>query len=138
MIGPGGVSDQLGRTSSAYKPSVATVFGYLQRVNLVDELFAIAATLRAADIPYALCGGVAVTVHGATRSTKDIDILVDASDVPQILELVRPLGYTFAALPMTFDGASAKERHVQRDEARRRQTPHLGSDSGDRSVRRVA
>ena len=28
--------------------------------------------------------------------------------------LVRPLGYVFAALPMTFDRGTPKERHVQR------------------------
>lgn len=45
-------------------------------MNLVDELHAIAAALTEAGIPYAVCGGVAVTMHGATRSTKDIDVLL--------------------------------------------------------------
>lgn len=31
--------------------------------------------LMRAQIRYALCGGVAVTIHGATQSTKDIDML---------------------------------------------------------------
>ena len=83
-------------------------------VNLVDELHAIGRTLRAAGIEYAVCGGIAVTIHGATRTTKDIDLLVARADVPRILELVRPLGYLFAALPMTFDEGTPKERHVQR------------------------
>jgi hypothetical protein len=43
-------------------------------VNIVDELHAIAAALRGAGIPYAVCGGIAVTAYGATRSTKDIDV----------------------------------------------------------------
>jgi hypothetical protein len=55
-----------------------------------------------------------VTIHGATRSTKDIDILVAPADVAAVLETVRPLGYTFAALPMTFDEGTDRERHVQR------------------------
>jgi hypothetical protein len=83
-------------------------------VNLVDELHAIAAVLRDHGIPYAVCGGVAVTIHGATRSTKDIDLLVHRDDVHRILEAVRPLGYAYAALPMTFDAGTEKERHVQR------------------------
>jgi hypothetical protein len=83
-------------------------------VNLVDDLHAIAATLRSAGIAYAVCGGVAVTIHGATRTTKDIDILVRRQDIPRILDLVRPLGYVFAALPMTFDANTPRERHVQR------------------------
>jgi hypothetical protein len=83
-------------------------------VNLVDELHAIAAALRAAGITYAVCGGVAVTIHGATRSTKDIDLLVARDDVPRILNVIRPLGFAFVALPMTFDAGTPCERHVQR------------------------
>jgi hypothetical protein len=45
-------------------------------VNLVTELHAVCATLVRAQIRYAICGGVAATIHGATRSTKDIDILI--------------------------------------------------------------
>jgi hypothetical protein len=46
--------------------------------------------------------------------TKDIDLLVAATDVAQALELLRPLGYVFAALPLTFEAGTARERHVQR------------------------
>jgi hypothetical protein len=83
-------------------------------VDLVAELFAVARALREAGIEYAICGGVAVTIHGATRTTKDIDLLVRPDDVARVLEIVRPLGYAFAALPMTFDAGTARERHVQR------------------------
>lgn len=86
----------------------------LCRMNLVDELHAIATALAAAEIPYAVCGGIAVTVYGATRSTKDLDILVRSADIPRALEAVRPLGYLFAALPMIFEEGTARERHVQR------------------------
>lgn len=83
-------------------------------MNLVDELYAITAALQAAGIRYAVCGGVAVTIYGATRSTKDIDILVMPADVPRALDAVRPLGYVFAAIPMTFGAGTHAERHVQR------------------------
>jgi hypothetical protein len=83
-------------------------------VNLVDELHSVAAALEGEGIPYAVCGGIAVTIHGATRTTKDIDLLVKRGDVARILDLLRPLGYRFAALPMTFDAGTPRERHVQR------------------------
>jgi hypothetical protein len=83
-------------------------------MNLVDELHSIAAALAAAGVTYAICGGVAVTIHGATRSTKDIDLLVMPGDVSRALEAVRPLGYVFAAIPMTFGAGTERERHVQR------------------------
>ena len=83
-------------------------------MNLVDELHAIAAALRSAGVRYAVCGGVAVSAHGAPRSTKDIDIIVAAEDLQLALDAVRPLGYAFLALPMTFDAGTERERNVQR------------------------
>jgi hypothetical protein len=83
-------------------------------MNLVDELHAIAAALRSAGVRYAVCGGVAVSAHGAPRSTKDIDIIVTPEDLPRALDAVRPLGYVFLALPMTFDRGREHERNVQR------------------------
>jgi hypothetical protein len=51
-------------------------------MNIVDELFAIASALAAAKIRYAVCGGIAVTIHGSVRTTKDIDLLVDRAELP--------------------------------------------------------
>ena len=83
-------------------------------MNIVDELHAIAAALRAAGIPYAVCGGIAVTAYGATRSTKDIDVAIFRDDLTAVLAAVAPLGYTIPAGPMTFAEGTAQERHVQR------------------------
>jgi len=83
-------------------------------VNLVDELYAITAALRAAQIPYAICGGIAVTAWGATRSTKDIDVVIAREHLPAALAAVAPLGYAIPAGPMTFGAGTAQERHVQR------------------------
>jgi hypothetical protein len=83
-------------------------------VNLVSELHTVAAALVRAGIRHAICGGVAVTIHGATRSTKDIDILIAPADVEKALDVVRAIGYRFAALPLVFDEGTARERHVQR------------------------
>lgn len=83
-------------------------------MDLVEELHRIAAALAKNDIRYAVCGGLAVTIHGAPRTTRDIDLVVDGSQIEEVLEAVRPLGYRFAAAPMVFDRATAKERRVQR------------------------
>ncbi len=88
--------------------------GYDPRVNLVDELWTVAHVLQDAGVAYAVCGGIAVTIHGAVRTTKDLDLLIAPADTARVMELVRPCGYRFAALPMTFDAGTPKERHVQR------------------------
>lgn len=82
--------------------------------NLVDELFAIASALDAAGIEYAVCGGIAVTLHGWVRATDDIDLLVRPEDVARVLQAVRPLGFDMPAQPMTFGAGTEAERHVQR------------------------
>ena len=83
-------------------------------MNIVDELHAIAAALRAVEIPYAVCGGIAVTAHGATRSTKDIDVAIAREHLTAALAAIAPLGYNIPAAPMTFGAGTAQERHVQR------------------------
>jgi hypothetical protein len=83
-------------------------------VNIVDELHAVTAALAATGIPYAVCGGIAVTAYGATRSTKDIDIAVAREHLAAALAAVAPLGYNIPAAPMTFSAGTPNERHVQR------------------------
>ena len=82
-------------------------------MNIVDELHGIAAALRAASIPYAVCGGIAVTAYGATRSTKDIDIVIGREHLAAALAAVAPLGYTIPSGLMVFGEGTPKERHVQ-------------------------
>lgn len=83
-------------------------------MNIVDELRAITTALRAAGIPYAVCGGIAVTAHGAPRMTKDIDIAVAREHLGASLAAVAALGYNIPAAPMTFGAGTAQERYVQR------------------------
>lgn len=83
-------------------------------MNIVDELHAIAAALHRARVPYAVCGGIAVTVYGAPRATKDIDIAITREHLSTVLAAVAPLGYNIPAAPMTFGAGTPQERHVQR------------------------
>ena len=83
-------------------------------MDLVDALLAATAALREADVAHGVCGGIAVTLRGATRSTGDIDLLVPPAEVPAAMDALRPLGWTYAALPMTFGAGTSLERRVQR------------------------
>ena len=40
----------------------------------------IALRLRALGVPFALVGGLAVSIHGEARFTRDIDLLIRAED----------------------------------------------------------
>jgi len=41
-------------------------------MDLYEELFALTKALDAGRLSYALCGGLAVAIHGAPRFTKDV------------------------------------------------------------------
>jgi hypothetical protein len=71
-------------------------------LDLEEELGALIDELHAANVEYALCGGLALAVHGAPRATIDIDLLVPPQDVSRVREVAAVRGFRFAALPMNF------------------------------------
>jgi hypothetical protein len=42
--------------------------------NLFEEFRAVVGILSAARIPYAICGGIAMSIHAHPRATIDIDL----------------------------------------------------------------
>lgn len=71
-------------------------------MDLQVEFSRIIHALEAAGLSYAVCGGLAVAIHGAPRATKDIDLLVLEDELEAILQTLEPLGFRFKARPMTF------------------------------------
>jgi hypothetical protein len=69
---------------------------------------------RRARVDFAICGGIAVTIHGAPRFTKDIDLLVPDAHLEAALDVARQCGFDLEAASMTFDRGLAAERHVHR------------------------
>ena len=83
-------------------------------MRLYEELVRIVDALHAADVPFAICGGLAVAIHGYVRATKDIDLLVPGSSVDAAKAAVKPLGFFLPAEPMTFDAGTPRARRVHR------------------------
>ena len=71
-------------------------------VGLYEELEALAAALDAARVDYALCGALALAVHGHPRATRDIDVVIRPEDLPNARTVARSCGFTLDALPMSF------------------------------------
>ncbi len=71
-------------------------------LDLERELDSVLRALSERKIEYALCGGLAVGIHGYPRATIDIDLLVRAESEDAVYEAVAPLGFTFKANPMNF------------------------------------
>jgi Nucleotidyl transferase AbiEii toxin, Type IV TA system len=62
-------------------------------MNLTDEFTALIVGFQAANIDFAVCGGLAMSLHGFPRYTKDLDFLVQPADLPRILEITQKCGY---------------------------------------------
>lgn len=85
--------------------------------DLEDELARLRDRLHDSAIEYALCGGLAVGIHGYPRATVDIDILILPADEPRVEAAARELGYAFKAAPMSFAGGSTEIRRITKIDA---------------------
>src|ERR1022692_736394 len=62
-------------------------------MNLTDEFTAMVVGLQTANIEFAVCGAMAMGMHGFPRFTKDIDFLVQEQDLPAILDIATKRGF---------------------------------------------
>lgn len=82
--------------------------------SIHEELRLLTARLHAEDIPYALCGALALAVHGYPRATLDIDLLAMAGNGDRICECARLMGFTLEAAPMVLAGGTVRIRRLSK------------------------
>jgi hypothetical protein len=83
-------------------------------LDLTQELEALVATLTTDGIEFAICGGIAMAIHGVPRFTKDIDLLVPKASIETALSAAAKCGFKLPAGPMTFDVGTPRERAIRR------------------------
>ncbi len=71
--------------------------------DIFEETKALLLDLEASHVEYALCGALALAVHGVSRNTSDIDVLVITSSVAAAIEVTKRRGFIFGAAPMGFN-----------------------------------
>ena len=71
-------------------------------IEPVGELKRLTAALHSQSVPYALCGGLAVGVHGYIRATRDVDLLVLTSDLGAVKRIASEQGYLDSAGKIAF------------------------------------
>jgi hypothetical protein len=86
-------------------------------LDLESELDLLLATLSRAKIQYAVCGGLAMAIHGKPRATIDIDVLIRPEDEECVYAAVEPLGFRIKAKPMNFAGGTMQIRRVTKIDA---------------------
>ena len=83
-------------------------------MDIHHELAGLVDALDKNGIDYAVCGGIAVALHGYSRFTKDIDLLVREEDVDAIKTIASKLGFLEDAGAIAFDKGAPNERVVHR------------------------
>jgi hypothetical protein len=90
-------------------------------LDLYDEFANLIDALEAAGIEYAVCGGLAMAIHGFPRATIDVGLVVPPSAAERVLACARGLDYAMPAGPMSFAGGAVEIRRVTK----------IDADSGD-------
>lgn len=83
-------------------------------MDLIREFGELIDALNSAGVEYAVCGGVAVTIHGYVRTTKDIDVLIRREDVDRAVQLAGQIGFLDDSGSLSFDAGTHRERTVRR------------------------
>ena len=74
--------------------------------DLYAEFKAVIEAFNAAGIPYAVCGGLAYSIHVEVRATIDMDFLIGAPELPRCQQLLIQMGYTPHPRQMVFRGGT--------------------------------
>lgn len=84
---------------------------------LLDQFTRIVDRLNSEGIDYAVCGGLAMAVHGYPRATVDIDILILSDDLERIWSLAKGEGFTIEGLPLSLHGGDVEIRRISKIDA---------------------
>ncbi len=83
-------------------------------LDLYEELSGLVKAIENHRIDYALCGGIAMAIHGRPRATVDIDLLIAADSLDELIEISKTLGYTIRGSDLTFANDAIEIRRVSK------------------------
>lgn len=82
--------------------------------TLLEELTDLIDALDKGGVEYAVCGGLALTIHGFPRATFDIDILIREESLPVALEIADGFGFDIKGLDISFKERAVEIRRVSK------------------------
>jgi len=82
--------------------------------TLLNEFARLTAELDGRQIPYAVCGGWALTIHGAPRATVDIDLMISPDDLDNAWRVATELGYNIEGQPLEFREGGIQIRRISK------------------------
>jgi cellobiose-specific phosphotransferase system component IIB len=85
--------------------------------TLLDELSQLISALDENKIEYAVCGGLALAIHGFTRATLDIDILIQPESLEKAYRVGAENGFDIRGLDISFKERAVEIRRVSKIDA---------------------
>ena len=82
--------------------------------TLLDELSQIISALEDGGIEYAVCGGLALAIHGFARATLDIDILIQPESLGKAYKISAEKGFDIRGLDISFKERAVEIRRVSK------------------------
>lgn len=82
--------------------------------TLLEELSELISALDENCVEYAVCGGLALTIHGFPRATFDIDILIEAESLEKSYAIAAEKGYDIRGLDISFKERAVEIRRVSK------------------------
>ena len=83
-------------------------------INLYEELVALVRELEAAKLNYAVCGGMAMAIHGLPRFMKDIGLLIQREDLQAVRDIVERCGFILEGGILPMGAGEPVERDIFR------------------------
>jgi hypothetical protein len=83
-------------------------------MDLIREFGALIDVFNREGVEYAVCGGIAVTIHGYVRATKDVDFLIRAEDADRVVKLAGQAGFLDDSGNIAFALGTERQTTVRR------------------------
>ena len=82
--------------------------------TLLDELSQLISALNENEIEYAVCGGLAMAIHGFVRATVDIDLLIRQESLEKAYQVAATKGFDIRGLDISFKERAVEIRRVSK------------------------
>jgi hypothetical protein len=83
-------------------------------LDLFDEFRALIERLDAEGLEYAVCGGMAMAIHGLLRTTIDIDMLIRTESLNDLIGLANESGYDIRGKDLSFAKGAVEIRRISK------------------------
>ena len=82
--------------------------------TLLDELSQIISALNDGGVEYAVCGGLALAIHGFARATLGIDVLIRPESLEKAYKIGAENGFDIRGLDISFKERAVEIRRVSK------------------------